>query len=245
MACNDCFNGCVQTTSDQCVKYTGNDITALGISKGDPLSDVILHIKTYLETIVSGDAIIPQIATPCAAISDLFPPGADVTLNTILDAIADIVCDLQAAINIINGYTFTDVDCLTDVQPYPTEFLDVIQAIIDKICAINADIGTLQSDVSALQNGLSQYVTIVNVGTYVATYLNSLPEAGKYYTRMVPYVAEKYYGPRSSFSLSGAGSGAFQYIYVCNGNVGTPDLEAEFTTDYIYIMHIPPGGLPE
>ena len=240
MACNDCFNGCVQTTSDQCVKYTGNDIAAWDIEKGDPLSEVISKLKSYLDDIASGDEISPDIAAPCADI----PVGTG-TLNDILDSIIDVLCDLKAAMDTIEEYTFTDVDCLTDVLPYPTEFLEIIQAIIDKICLINTDIGTLQSDVSALENGMSNYVAIADVGTYTSTYLNSLPEAGKYYTRMVPYVAEKYYGPRSSFSLSGAGSGAFQYIYVCNGNVGTPDLEAEFTTDYIYIMHIPPGGLPE
>lgn len=239
MACNDCFNGCVQTTSDQCVKYTGNDIAAWDIEKGDPLSEVISKLKTYLDDIASGDLILPDIATPCIDI----PVGTG-TLNEILDSIIDVVCDLKAAMDVIEGASFTDTDCLTG-SPSPTDFLAVIQSIIDKICLINDSISDIENDITALENGMSNYVTTSTVGTYIATYLNGLPEAGKYYTRMVPYVVEKYYGPRSAFLLNGAGSGAFQYIYVCNGIVGTPDLEAEFTNDFIYIMHVPPGGLPE
>lgn len=239
MACNDCFNGCVQTTSDQCVKYTGNDIAAWGIEKGDPLSEVISKLKTYLDDIASGDNILPDIDTPsCADIS----VGTG-TLNDILDSIIDVVCAIQAVIDDIEAASFTDTNCLTG-SPSPTDFLAVIQAIIDKICLINTNITDIEDDVDALENGMSQYVETADVGTYVATYLNGLPEAGKYYTRMVPYVVEKYYGPtNSAFSLAGAGLGAFQYIYVCNGNAGTPNLTSEFTTDYIYIMHVPPNGI--
>ena len=48
MACNNCYNGCVQTTSDQCIKYTGIDIPELGIVKGDPLSAVLLQITNAI-----------------------------------------------------------------------------------------------------------------------------------------------------------------------------------------------------
>ena len=237
MACNDCFNGCVQTTSDQCVKYTGNDIVAWGIEKGDPLSEVISKLKTYLDDIASGDNILPDIATPCVDI----PVGTG-TLNEILDSIIDVVCDLKAAMDVIEETSFTDTDCLTG-SPSPTDFLAVIQSIIDKICLINDSISNIGDDITALENGMSNYVTTSTVGTYVATYLNGLPEAGKYYTRMVPKVAERYYGDMN-FTTNGVGLGAFQYIYLCNGYNGTPNLEPECVgEDYHYIMHIPPGGL--
>ena len=41
MSCSNCFNGCAEITSDKCVKYTGADIPALGISYGDTL----LHVE--------------------------------------------------------------------------------------------------------------------------------------------------------------------------------------------------------
>lgn len=46
--CQNCYNGCVETTSDQCVKYTGVDIPELGIVKGDPLSLVLLQITNAI-----------------------------------------------------------------------------------------------------------------------------------------------------------------------------------------------------
>ena len=48
MGCSNCFNGCAETTSDQCVKYTGVDIPELGITKGDPLSLVLLQITNAI-----------------------------------------------------------------------------------------------------------------------------------------------------------------------------------------------------
>ena len=37
MSCSNCFNGCTEIISDQCVRYTGFNIPALGISNGDTL----------------------------------------------------------------------------------------------------------------------------------------------------------------------------------------------------------------
>lgn len=48
MSCNNCYNGCVETTSDQCVKYTGLSIPELGITKGDSLSLVLLQITNAI-----------------------------------------------------------------------------------------------------------------------------------------------------------------------------------------------------
>ena len=57
MGCTNCFNGCVETTSDKCVKYTGNDIDFLGIEKGDPLEAVEKAITDYLVTVYNGTGI--------------------------------------------------------------------------------------------------------------------------------------------------------------------------------------------
>lgn len=247
MACNDCFNGCVQTTSDQCVKYTGNNIAALDIEKGDPLSDVIAKINAYLITIVDGSVIIPTIDGDdiCTALDDLIPAG-DITLNVLLTAIIQLLCDVKDDVDTFNDATFSNTSCLTDVAPpYPTALLEVVQAIVNKICATNGEISDLQDDVSALQNALPSYVLISDVNTYIATYLSGLDLMNKYYMRMVPMVAERYYGPLyTNFSLDGSGLGAYEKIYLCNGLHSTPNLEGEFTADMKYIMYVP-NVIPE
>jgi hypothetical protein len=48
MSCNNCYNGCTETTSDQCVKYTGIDIPELNIVKGDALNVVLLKITNAI-----------------------------------------------------------------------------------------------------------------------------------------------------------------------------------------------------
>lgn len=240
MACNDCFNGCTQTVSDQCIKYTGNNIAHWDVEKGDPLSEVISKLKAYLDDIASGDNILPDIETPCADI----PVGAG-TLNDILDSITNLVCELKESIDEINDYTFTNVNCVTDTSPLPTDLLPIVNTTLAHICTINGQIQQLELDVANLETVLEQYVKISEINNYILAYINSLPFMNKYYTRMVPYVVEKYYGKKTQFSYNGAGTGIFQYIYLCNGIVGTPDLENEFTSDYVYIMHVPPGGLPE
>lgn len=50
MGCPNCSNGCVETTSDKCVKYTGLDVPELGIYKGDSLLTVIEKITSNLVT---------------------------------------------------------------------------------------------------------------------------------------------------------------------------------------------------
>lgn len=44
-----------------------------------------------------------------------------------------------------------------------------------------------------------------------------------YYRKMVPYTVVEYYGSLTAFDSTGAGTGAWTKIYLCNGNNGTPD----------------------
>lgn len=48
MSCGGCFTGCVNVTSDKCVKYTGENIPELGIETNDSLSRVLELITDYL-----------------------------------------------------------------------------------------------------------------------------------------------------------------------------------------------------
>jgi len=48
MSCGGCFTGCVNVISDQCIKYTGENIPELGIETNDSLSRVLELITDYL-----------------------------------------------------------------------------------------------------------------------------------------------------------------------------------------------------
>jgi microcystin-dependent protein len=45
----------------------------------------------------------------------------------------------------------------------------------------------------------------------------------KHYKKMVPYTVVEYYGSLTAFDGSGAGTGDWEQIYLCNGKNGTPD----------------------
>ena len=59
--CNNCFNGCAETISDECIKYTGIPIPELGIDTGDSLAHVENAIITYLVPVLNGTGVKPII----------------------------------------------------------------------------------------------------------------------------------------------------------------------------------------
>lgn len=146
MSCNNCFNGCAETTSDQCIKYTGLTIPALGINNGDTLSSVELAITTYLVNAMDGSGIYPNIdqSIICNVISKYLAEcaGCDgLSLNELLTAIIKGVCDLQIQINVINATIAAleepyNVDCLDGVVS-DSGTHDILQATIDKLCDLN------------------------------------------------------------------------------------------------------------
>lgn len=225
MACSNCFNGCVETTSDQCVKYTGLNISTLEISNGDTLSAVIEQITTYLISAMSGAGIIPTITQGdlCALVSGYLPQQGDITLNDVISALFQSACDLQTQVDALDASIttieaeYTSLACLTDGTS-PSGTHDVLQAVIDKICLINAEI-------ASIGNSLSTYVPISEIDSYIAAYLSSQSTDTRMYTKMVPYVAYPYFGSIGvNFSADGAGFGDWIKVNLCNGNNGTPDL---------------------
>ncbi len=41
----DTCDACKEITKSQCVKYTGNNLTSLGIVKGDTLNDILIKLN--------------------------------------------------------------------------------------------------------------------------------------------------------------------------------------------------------
>jgi len=232
--CSNCYNGCAETISDQCVKYTGIDVPALGILTGDSLLSVENAITNFLVPAINGTGIKPIIDPTiiCDIVKSYLPPCTTCTgftLNEVLTAIVKSVCDIQvqldtvfSALGDLNApYT---VGCLTGVSG-SSDTHDVLQATINNLCSLNAAFSILAADLTA------NNVTRFNVNTYIANYLASQPSTNSASARMVPYCPIAYYGPLSgyptagdSLSLTGQGIGYWANVYLCNGLNGTPDL---------------------
>jgi microcystin-dependent protein len=234
MGCTNCYNGCAETISDQCVKYTGVDIPELNISNGDPLSSVQQSIINFLVPVLDGTGVKPIIddAYICDLVGQYLPACTECTgftLNEVLTAIIRAACDLQTqvtantnAIATLNAdYT---IGCLTGVTA-SSDTHDILQAVITNLCNLNASFATLISTLP------TTYVSITSFPTLVQAYLNSQNYLALAKDRMIPYAAIPYFGPLSNypstgdnFSLTGAGSGYWDKVYLCNGQNGTPDL---------------------
>jgi microcystin-dependent protein len=235
-SCSNCFNGCTETTSDQCIKYTGIDVPELGISHGDPLSSIEESIINFLVPTLDGTGIKPIIQNSyiCDVVRGYLPACTDCTgftLNEVLTAIIRATCDIQTQVD-ENTATLVELNsdynlsagCLSNVTNSSDTHL-VLQAVIDRLC-------TLNSSFSALLLSLpNTYVPQSQINTYIQAYLNSQNFLALAKDRMIPYAAIPYFGPLSgyptvadNFSLTGQGTGYWQKVYLCNGLNGTPDL---------------------
>jgi len=224
MSCTNCFNGCSDITSDQCVKYTGVDITSLGITNGDPLTTVISQLSLYLIDAMDGSGITPDIDDTCALIAGYLGEGT--TLNDFISALIQASCSLQTQITAVKADITTlnanyTVDCLTGVVAADDTHA-VLQAVITKLCSVDDTLTALAITVD------TNYVKIVDLNSLIASYMSSLSTSSLMSSRMVPYAALPFFAPDSymsgKFDSTGAGIGAWANVYLCNGQNGTPDM---------------------
>jgi microcystin-dependent protein len=226
MSCTNCFSGCVETTSDKCVKYTGNSIEFLSINTGDSLEAVEQAITDYLATVFDGSGIIPTIDPTiiCDTVKQFFPTSGSITLNVVLSAIIKAICLLETQISAQSARIDTieanyTVGCL-DVDPSVGTHA-ILQATITALCSAIGDIGTLQELFATC-------ITTANINSYIQNYINAQTD-NNMYTKMVPYVIYPFYPSASimsaAFDINGVGLGTWKKIYLCNGYNGlTPDL---------------------
>lgn len=229
MACSNCFNGCTEITSDQCVRYTGNNIPALGIETGDTLADVELSITNFILTLSTGTGIVPVInpADLCPLVSGFLPGSGTITLNNVLSALIRSVCSLKTSVTAIES-TLTilnadyTIECLTGVTA-SSDTHAILQAAINKLCATDAALTAFITNVT------TNYVSIATLNARIQQYIDS-PEYSPPSTtfqkdKMVPYVVYEYYGSLAGFDGTGKGNPGSQWedVYLCNGNYNTPD----------------------
>jgi len=222
--CSNCYNGCAETTSDQCVRYTGVDVPILGIKTGDSLSYVEQALITFLTSTLDGSGIIlpinPQII--CEIVSKNLVSCEDLSLPNVISAIIKAVCELDVRVIAIEDdlaalegpYT---IGCLTGVTSSSGTHA-ILQAVITKLCGLEVELDALALDVD------TNYVKLADFNSLIAAYLASVGTSTKYYNRMIPYAVVEYYGPvTGNFDVTGAGLGDWEKIYLCNGNNSTPD----------------------
>ncbi len=231
--CSNCYNGCTEIVSDRCVKYTGIDVPVLGIQTGDSLSFVEQALITFLTSTLNGEGIKINLAPTviCELVQQYLPTCGDLSVVDVLKALVDAACDLQTQVGAIDvvlttlnaDYTLP-ANCLTGVTA-SSDTHAIVQAVINKLCSINADFIQLLIDLP------NTYVAIADIDTLIQNYLNSQNFLSLAKDRMIPYAPIPYFGPLSnypasgdSFSISGVGSGYWDKVYLCNGLNSTPDL---------------------
>jgi microcystin-dependent protein len=248
MSCESCYNGCVETVSDQCVRYTGLDSIALDIQSGDNLQTVLQNIIDGLVPLFSGtgDQITLSSAIRCAIINGYLPTPSTPnqwTSEQIFQALTKVVCNLDAQITVVEGDIATlnanyTIECLTGVTA-SSDTHDIVQAIITKLCATASSLTALALDLD------TNYVKLADLDALIAAYLASQTGSGsnQQYLKMVPYVAYEYYGPLTNFDGTGAGINAngFYKVYLCNGLNGTPDKRGRVAVGAI--ANVPPVGV--
>jgi microcystin-dependent protein len=219
MSCTNCFNGCTETISDQCVRYTGEDIPALGISHGDNLLAVENAITTFLVPVLTGVGIKPIVneSVICDVVKQFLPTCTQCTgftLNEVLTAIIKAACLLQEQIDDLVAEFETlnanyDVACLDNVTASSGTH-DILQAAIDKICELEVNLGAVILDLATNYYTKTQVIALIE---------NYVPPGGNLVkNKMIPYVALPYFSTDlSMFDVSGAGIGDWIDIYLCNG----------------------------
>jgi microcystin-dependent protein len=242
MSCNNCYNGCVETTSDKCVRYTGNAVEELSIETGDSLYVVEQALIDAVVSFLDGTGIDITIdpTAYCSLVTGYLPVSPTVTPPTavqLFEALVKAACNLQtqctsinSTLNILNAdYT---IDCLTGVTA-SSDTHAIVQAVINKLCDLGVDLAALALDVD------TNYVKLSDLDTLIQNYLDSISASTQYYNKMVPYTVVEYYGSLSNFDVTGAGLGDWDKIYLCNGQNGTPDKRGRVPVGAIQLV---PGG---
>jgi microcystin-dependent protein len=248
MSCSNCppeacYNGCVEIVSDQCVRYTGNDVAALGIQTNDSLFTIENILINKVVSFLDGTGIDITINPSyyCELVEQYLPVGTP-NLVELLSALVRAACELQTQIDAIDGTLAIlnadyDVDCLTGVTD-SSDTHAVLQAVITKLCVVEADLAALTLDLD------TNYVKLADLDALIAAYLAS--QAGgptQQSAKMIPFVAYEYYGSLSNFDGTGAGipANGFNDVYLCNGLNGTPDKRGRVAVGAI--ASVPPVGI--
>jgi hypothetical protein len=175
MSCTNCYTGCVEITSDRCVRYTGLDSIPLGIAEGDTLLAVEEILIENIVSFLNGTGIDITISSGdyCALVTSYLPVGRVPNAVELFTALVKAACSLQTQVNAVAAAVTTlnadyTIDCLTGVTA-SSDTHAIVQAIINKACATDVDLAALALDVD------TNYVKLSQLNSLIASYQNSLP----------------------------------------------------------------------
>jgi microcystin-dependent protein len=234
MACSNCFNGCADVISDQCVKYTGVDIPGLNIKTGDSLLLVENRLTNKILTLMDGSGVYPIINANdiCTLVQTNLPCCPPPNLNQILTAYVKSICSIDSRVISLEQKMIivqselaalnADYDipaCLDDLDPTSSTH-EVLQAVMDKLCSVETDLHSNYTPTAELDD---------LIAAHIAEQATTNP---KNYLKMIPYVAYPYFFNKSGpgvddfFDADGVGHGIWEKVYLCNGTSksGIPDL---------------------
>ena len=245
-SCDACYNGCVETVSDQCVRYTGPDSLALEIQTGDSLAIVEERLIDYLTSCLDGTginvAINPGIICPVVETFLPVTPDCIYTVPEYLTALTRSICYVQDEISVLQFELgklqgIYNVNCLVGVLP-DSGTVAILQATINRLCQTSANLTSLTLNVQ------DNYVSLDELNGLIQAYLDEQSSGGtQQYTKMVPYTVVEYYGPLTNFDGTGAGISTLGWdkVYLCNGANGTPDKRGRVGVGAI--VGVPGGAL--
>lgn len=181
--CDNCYQGCAETISDRCIKYTGIDIPQLGIVRGDSLATVEQKIFNHLRT---GEGIVIDLSgiSICSIMQDYlpasqdYPPGSEnapteFVLNDVLAALIQYSCLLQGQIG-LQGQRIADNNLSSQALINEERFARVneFEAVAGIITEISATFDSGLQTATALIT--SESIARANANEAMATVIDTI-----------------------------------------------------------------------
>lgn len=233
---NSYKNKCLTPISSDCVTYVGDPIPELNICTGDTLTEVqAIILDELLNLLQTGDNLqITNLVSTCEIYTNEMQ-GKENKLNVILQALVNIICDLNTRLVSIEDEPVTVYDTKCLISPGTTTET-IVQSLINKVCSIDSVITEITNQ---LNNSGDINTTIVNTsGNLIKSAISTCGDWGlvkkgsgantsvEIFGLVPPYCPIPCMAPLNMFDSTGKGlPGTYMCNYfICNGNNSTPDL---------------------
>src|ERR1700760_2948129 len=155
-------------SGSNCVIWTGQDIPALGISKGETISEVVCTLATQIVNLAT-PLDLSSVSLQCLIDNLGVQEPVERTVGTLLQIAFDSDCTLKTLIDAINANLDNqnppltlNLGCLatfdTYGNPQPYTEQSVLQTLINTACgnqttvaALSGTVQSLQAEITALQ----------------------------------------------------------------------------------------------
>jgi hypothetical protein len=141
--------------SSNCIVWQGPDIECIEICTGDTISDVVANLATELCTILD-QTNVSNYDLSCLNIVNCGPTDFQALIQLLIEKI----CELQnitpessgSSSNSCPDCIVTVASCFIEDGATTMQFLDYVQMIASKVCALIDEIGQLQTQITNLDN---------------------------------------------------------------------------------------------